>query len=210
MSQQHTTDTHDDPDLEWEPVEEEAPPPRRRRRRLTPVSGGLAAVVLATAGFIAGVQVQKGQSDDGGTTGGGGARAGFAARLGGAAPAGAGAAQGNASSGATVGTVANVKGSTLYVTGADGTTTKIRTNGDSKVTRNAESSARAVHPGDSVVVQGTENRSGSVTATSIAATAKGVAAFGGLSGLGGAPSGGASSSSGGTGGVPQGFAPPQG
>jgi hypothetical protein len=148
----------------------------------------------------------------------------LAARFGGAAPgAGQGQAGGGNSSGAnaTVGTVANVKGSTLYVTGSDGTTVKVRTNGNSKVTRNADSSVGAVHPGDTVVVQGTKGSSGSVTATSITATAKGVSAFGGLGALagggaaggsarGGAPGNGASSSGGGTSGVPQGFAPPQG
>ncbi len=117
---------------------------------------------------------------------------------------------------ATVGTVANVKGSTLYVTGTDGTTIKVRTNANSKVTRNADSSVGAVHPGDSVVVQGAKASSGTVTASSITATAKGVSAFGGLAAFGGggaqgtgSQSGGAAPS-GGASGVPQGFAPPQG
>jgi hypothetical protein len=222
MSDQHTTTTYDDPDLEWEDADEPAPPPRRpRRRRLTPVSGALAAIALVAGGFVAGVQVQKGQDDDG--TGGAGGRNGgaFAARLGGGAqgqPGAGGPAAAGGASGATVGTVANVKGTTLYVTGADGTTVKVRTNGNSKVTRNADSSVGAVHPGDSVVIQGTRNRSGSVTATSIAATAKGLSAFGGLGALAGAagtrggdaPASGASPNSAGTNGVPQGFAPPQG
>jgi ferric-dicitrate binding protein FerR (iron transport regulator) len=202
--QSPTTASYDDPDLEWEPDDApalDAPPPRPRRRLLTPFSGGLAAIALAAGGFVAGVQVQKGQQDGNAAGPGAGARAeAFAARTGGGAAAG-----GNAN--ATVGTVANVKGTTLYVTGTDGTTVKIRTNDDSKVTRNADSAVRSVHPGDSVVVQGTKNRSGSVTATSITATAKGVSAF---DGLGGALPGATQGGTGQSGGVPQGFAPPQG
>jgi hypothetical protein len=246
MSDQHTHTTtstpYDDPDLEWDyeadPGEDETgePPKRPRRKLLTPVSGGLAAIALVAGGFIAGVQVQKGQESGGG---GGGARAGaFPGAGGGAGLAGrgqsgggsgtAGAGAGNAAGGggtasnassATVGTVANVKGSTLYVTGTDGTTVKIRTNDNSTVTRNADASVSSVHPGDTVVIQGAKNDNGTVTATSITATAKGVSAFGGL-GFGGAGTQQGGGTSGGTtgggttggttSGVPQGFAPPQG
>jgi hypothetical protein len=229
MSDQHTTSQstapYDDPDLEWEyedgPTDDDTPPARPRRKLLTPVSGGLLAIALVAGGFVAGVQVQKGQDDNNG--GAGGRTGGFAARFGGGTAGGASSVgAGSNASGATIGTVANVKGTTLYVTGSDGTTVKIRTNDNSKVTRNADSSVEAVHPGDSVVIQGTKNSSGSVTATSITATAKGVSAFGGLGGFpgagagatgtagGNAPSGGASSGRGGATGVPQGFAPPQG
>lgn len=213
--QPHATTPYDDPELEWEHAEDETPPPRPRRTRLTPVRGGLLAIALVAGGFVAGVQVQKGQADPGGTAGGGARSGSFAARLGAGAPGaagpgqgtGAGAAAGGAS-GATVGTVANVKGTTLYVTGADGTTVKVRTDGNAKVTRNADSSVGSVHPGDTVVVQGTKNSSGSVTATSITATAKGVSAFGGLGAA--ARPGGTSPDGAGTSGVPQGFVPPQG
>jgi hypothetical protein len=195
------TSVYDDPDLEWG-YDDDALPPRPRRRLLTPVSGGLAAIVLLAGGFVGGVQVQKHQGD-GSASGAGasGARAGFAARLGqgGGAATGAGQAAGGAA--ATVGTVANVKGSFLYVTGTDGTTVKVKTNDNSKVTRNASASVKSVHPGDTVVVQGAKAAGGTVTASSITATAKGVSAFGGLPGAAG---GGTSS------GVPQGFAPPAG
>jgi hypothetical protein len=106
--------------------------------------------------------------------------------------------------------VANVKGSTLYVTGPDGTTIKVKTNSNSKVTRNASSSAGAVHPGDTVVVQGSKASSGTVTATSVTATAKGVSAGGpGGGGRAGGAAGGSGASAGGAQ-VPQGFAPPAG
>jgi hypothetical protein len=111
--------------------------------------------------------------------------------------------------------VANVKGSTLYVTGADGTTVKVKTTSASKVTRNASSTAGAVHPGDTVVVTGAKAASGTVTATAVTATAKGVSAGafpgGGAGGFGGGTAGASGGTGSGSGSqVPQGFAPPAG
>jgi hypothetical protein len=222
------TAVYDDPDTGYYDDDTEPEggslPARPRRKLLTPVSGGLLAVVLIAGGFIGGVQVQKHQ-------GGGAARNGlpaaFAARPAQGGGTGAGTAGGTgattgrsgAAGGATIGTVANVKGATLYVTGTDGTTVKVKTNDNSKVTRNASSSPGAVHPGDSVVVQGSTAAGGTVTASSITATAKGVSAFGGFGGgtaVGGAPSGAGTTggpsgtSSGSAPQVPQGFTPPGG
>jgi hypothetical protein len=230
---------YEEEELAWydEPAagEQEALPARPRRKVLTPVTGGLVAVVLLAGGFLGGVEVQKRQGS-GASAAAGGAGAPFAARLaagggggagaGGAAGGGGGAggaagqaggqsgrsgAAGGAGASATVGTVANVKGSTLYVTGADGTV-KVKTDDTSKVTRNASSSASAVHPGDTVVVQGPKAASGTVTATSVAATAKGIApaGFGGGGGFPSGARGGAASGASGGGQVPQGFAPPAG
>jgi hypothetical protein len=229
------TTVYEDPDMGFYDDEDaEQPmgelPTRPRRKLLTPVSGGLLAVVLVAGGFIGGVQVQKHQGSD---DNGGGARNGlpaaFAARLaqggggtGGGATGGAGtgtARAGGGSGGATAGTVANVKGSTLYVTSADGTTVKVKTNDNSKVTRNASGSVGSVHPGDTVVIQGSTASSGTVIASSITATAKGVtpsgfagafpgAAAGG--GTAGTTAGAAPESGGFAPQVPQGFAPPSG
>jgi hypothetical protein len=232
------TTVYEDPDMGFyddEPQPADTLPVRPRRTLLTPISGGLLAVVLVAGGFIGGVQVQKHQGN--GTNSGAarnGLPAAFAARSaagGGAAPggtAGGGAASGTGaarsgggSGGATAGTVANIKGSTLYVTSADGTTLKVKTNDNSKVTRNAVSSVANVHPGDTVVIQGSAASSGTVTASSITATAKGVtpagfggafpgaAAGGGATGTGSAPGSGATSGSSASQ-VPQGFAPPSG
>jgi hypothetical protein len=167
--------------------------PRRPRPRLvTPATAALTAVLIAALGFIGGVQVQKSQGDSGGGAGGaggvGGARtgAGFA-RAGGFSP-------GGGSSDATVGTVANVAGKSFYVTGSGGTTVRVKTTSHSKVTRTAVSTVGAVHPGDTVVVQGTKSSSGAVTATSVTATAKnassGLAGLFGGGGAGNAPAGG--------------------
>jgi hypothetical protein len=155
--------------------EPDAPPPARaaRRRLVTPWAAGLCGLLLATAGFIAGVQVQKGQADAATTaTNGGGAtaRAGFGGRPDGAAAGG---------DAPTVGSVANKHGSTLYVEDADGTTVRVKTNAQSKVTRTATASARGIYPGDTVVVQGTKDKDGNLVATQITATSKSAAASGG-------------------------------
>jgi hypothetical protein len=147
--------------------------PRRPRRRLvTPVTGGLVAIIVAAAGFAGGVELQKAQASTGATAApagiaaAGGPRA-FGAGFGGGAGPGAGAG-----GGATTGTVSYVKGNTLYVKGADGTTVKVKVTAGAKVTRTASTSASKVHPGDTVVVQGTKNGSGTtVTASTVTATA---------------------------------------
>jgi hypothetical protein len=164
-----------------------APPPRPRRRRVTPVTGTLAALLVATGGFIAGVQVQKGQASSPIAT--------AAAAAGARGPAAGGAGQGPAP---TFGSVASKKGSTLYVTSPDGTTISVKTNAQSKVTRNAAASVKGIYPGDSVVVQGTKDKDGNIVATQITATSKSAAAsgaggggFGRFGGGGGAPGGGA-------------------
>jgi hypothetical protein len=155
--------------------EPETQPRRPRRRLITPWTLGLGAVIVAAAGFIAGVNVQKGQASTTATAAGPG---GFAAQL--QRPTADGAAP-------VTGQVESVDGRTLYVKGADGTTVKVKTTSGSKVTRNAKSQTRAVHPGDTVVVTGTRAKSGTMTAAQVTATASGVSAggFGGFGGGGG-------------------------
>jgi len=180
---------------------ERALPPRRRRRLVTPASAALAAVLIGALGFIGGVEVQKG----GAAGAGGAARGGFA---------GPGGAQSNA----TVGSVANKRGSTLYVKDSDGNTIRVKTTSHSKINRTAPASAGAIHPGDTVVVQGTKSSSGTVTATQINATssaaASGLAGLfgggGGLRGFGGGGGGGGGGAGGGSGGGTQGPPPPPG
>jgi hypothetical protein len=99
----------------------------------------------------------------------------------------------------TVGRVANKHGSTLYVKDSDGTTIRVKTASHSKINRTATASAGAIHPGDTVVVQGTKSSSATITATQINATssaaASGLAALfgggGGVRGFGGGGGGGA-------------------
>jgi hypothetical protein len=157
-------------------------PPRPRRRLLTPVTGVLAAVLLAGAGFIGGVEVQKHQGGSASAAGGpgaaaaagpGGFRGGGAARGGAPGPAGGGAGA------PTVGTVSSAHGDVLYVKDASGTTVRVRTTSASKIVRTAGSSVRAVHPGDTVVVQGSTAKDGTVKATRVSATAAGAGGLGG-------------------------------
>jgi hypothetical protein len=157
-------------------ADEEAPAdqlPRRPRRKLvTPATAGLAAVILAAAGFVGGVEIQKGSAtaSTGAAAGAGARPAGFAG-----GPPGAAGASGSV----TTGQVKSKDGSTLYVTNADGTTVKVTTTSNSKISRNASATASAIHPGDTVVIQGTTSAGGTVKATSVSATASGVTPAGG-------------------------------
>ncbi len=168
----------DDSDPARDDDDDGALSPRAKRRPVTPLTGGLAAVLVAAGGFIAGVQVQKGQQDTGSGTGAGLRAAGVAGARGGGAAAGGADAP-------TFGTVSSKKGATLYVRSADGTTVAVKTNAQSKVTRNAAASARGIYPGDTVVVQATKDESGDLVATQVTATSKSAAAAGGGFGGGG-------------------------
>jgi len=179
--------------------EQELPPRRARRRLLTPLPVTLLCILLAACGFIAGALVQKGQEGTSTATGGSGLASRFAAlRSAGATRAGAGAAGGAAfgagGAGATIGQVAFVEGSTLYVTDSAGNTVKVRTSAASTVTKTVSSSLHAIHPGEEVVITGPSGASGTVTAESIRVGA--TTAGGGLGGLFGAGAGAATATGG--------------
>jgi hypothetical protein len=187
------TDTRSDDDDAWLSEDDADQPasPRARRRLVTPLTIGLGAVLVATAGFIVGVQVQKGQQQDGGGARAAAPAAFQGARNGSGGAGGQGQSQGQGSP--TLGSVANKKGSVLYVASADGTTVRVKTNAQSKVTRNAATSPRGIFPGDTVIVQGTKDSHGDLVATQITATSKTAAANGGglFGGRGGRPPAGA-------------------
>ena len=144
--------------------------------------------------------MQKGQDDGGaGNTAAALASGGAGRGGGGGGRFGGGGATGQ--SAPTVGSVANKKGSTLYVKDSDGNLVKVKTTSHWKINRTASTSAGAIHAGDTVVVQGTTSKDGTVTATQINATASG--ATGGLGGLFGRFGGGG-------GGAPQGAGAPPG
>jgi hypothetical protein len=88
--------------------------------------------------------------------------------------------------------VTDIIGSTLYVTTASGSLVAVTVGTNATVDRNAKSSLSALQPGDTVTVQGTKAKDGTVTASSVSATQSGVtsgsAAFGGA-GFSGAASG---------------------
>jgi hypothetical protein len=213
-----------DDDYEQDDWLEEPLPGRPRRRLLTPVTALLFAALAGAICFIVGVQVEKGQVStttvaSGRTAGAGAGR--FAAALAGGAAGTGGAASGAAASGSggtggtgtgtggtgtgtTVGTVANVSGSDLYVTNVQGNTVKVVTSAGSSITKQVTAKAHDVHPGDTVVVAGPQNPDGSIEATTVRDQGSSGSGLGALFGGGGGGaslfgSGGGRSSGGGDG-----------
>lgn len=197
---------------EWleEPPESELPR-RPRRRLLTPIPLALMAVLLTAFGFIGGVLVEKGEGSPGSSAGGASGLASRFASLRSAA-AGASGAPGATSAGgggrgaglfgaggagagglgATVGQVAYLSGSTLYVTDGEGNTVKVKTSDASTVSKTVKSDVKGIHPGETVIVTGSAGTNGGVQAESIRVSEAG--SGGGLGALfGGAPQGSARS-----------------
>ena len=165
---------------------------------ITPVTRILLAVLLAATGFIGGVLVERSQQPEASST----ATAANAVRNGGNANQGAGAngGGGGAGGGATVGTITLVDGPNLYVTTAEGDVVKVVTNAQTTISVSKNGSVSDLDPSKTVVVQGTTNPDGSVTASQV--TQGGFGAFGGgrRNGGTGNGAGGGSTRSGGGGG----------
>lgn len=183
----------------WDDDGEELPP-RPRRTLLSPLTAALGLLLIGVCGFIAGVLVEKGQTNSG-SAGGGAfarrARAFFGGGAGGAGRAGADGFAGTPGAGApgggpaVIGQVTSLRGNTLYVVDQQGSTIKVKLVKGGSVTLTDKSSVSKVHPGDSVVVQGTRGRDGAVAASSIRSTASSVGGdvLGGLLGGGGGAGG---------------------
>ncbi len=197
-------------DDDWVEEYEDQLPHRPRRRLVTPFNLSLLGVLLVAGGFIAGVLVEKGQTSSTagattgaaalarragltgtGATGAGGTGASAAAR----SFFGGGGGAGGAGTNATTGTVSLNDHGTLYITDSEGNTIKVVEASGGTVTRTDVSAVSAIHPGDTVIVSGPKASDGTVTATSIRATAAN-AAGGGFASLFGGGGGGASSSGG--------------
>ncbi|HTR75858.1 MAG TPA: hypothetical protein VMH33_11465 [Solirubrobacterales bacterium] len=175
----------DESDAEaWHEADEEVIPPRPRGRLLRPLPLVLIAIVIAAAGFLGGVLAQKSsEGGSGGSLPGGGELPSFAAAKGGGSET---AGEGGASEGATsglpsfggseataAGTVTSVEGHTIYVKESGGTVVAVKIGDGATVTRNSNVSAKKIHPGDTVTVEGSKNGS-TVKASSVAATESGV------------------------------------
>ncbi len=197
--------------LAYEPIEDEQDewaeepedlelPARSRRRLLTPIPLALLGVLLIAAGFIAGVQVQKGQTSTAST---GGAPAGLASRFaalrGGTSgtgktpagvPAGGFPGAGTGAGRPTSGTVAYLDGNTLYVTSSEGNTVKVKTSPSTSVTKTVKTKVKGIHPGETVTVTGATATNGTVSAESISVGSSGT----GLAALLGGGGSGATSS----------------
>jgi hypothetical protein len=138
----------------------------------------LAALLIAGGGIWGGAALQRSQGSSTTSAASSIASRFAAARGGGASSFGGGA--GGASGAAATGIVTEVKGSTLYITNASGGLVEVTLSPSTSVTRNAKTSLNNLKPGDTVVVQGTKGRNGTVSAASVTATAQGVS-----TGLGG-------------------------
>lgn len=168
------------PEQEWLEDEPEEAPARPRRKLLSPLPVTLFVILLVACGFFAGVEVEKGQSSSS-TPGGFPAGltalrsqgAGGASKGSGTGPAGflgagtGGAPAGFSAGGLTTGEVTYLSGSTIYVTNTEGNTVKVKAPAGTTVTKTVSTSVHSVHPGDTVVVRGSQTKNGGVTAASI-------------------------------------------
>jgi hypothetical protein len=196
----------DEQDERAEEPEDLELPARPRRRLLTPIPLALLGVLLIAGGFIAGVQVEKGESSSGST---GGVPAGLASRFaalrGGTSgsgktpagvPAGGFPGAGTGAGRPTSGTVAYLDGNTLYVTSSEGNTVKVKTSPSTSVTKTVKTKVKGIYPGETVTVTGATATNGTVSAESISVGSSGTglsALLGGGSGATSSPSSGGSS-----------------
>jgi hypothetical protein len=166
---------------------------RRPRAKLPSLTVVLVVVVVASAGFIGGIMVGKHYGSSGGLASrfgafaaagaspsagtGSGPRTGFGGAGGGAGggfgAAGAGAGFGGAGGNATVGTIKLVDGSTVYVQTSAGDIVQVSTSSGTKVTASSTVPVKSLQPGEAVIVEGSKNSKGGVSATSISQTSAG-------------------------------------
>ncbi|MCW2981892.1 MAG: hypothetical protein JWO14_3619 [Solirubrobacterales bacterium] len=160
-------------------------PPRPRGRLLRPLPLALIALIIAAAGFLGGIEAQKGSEGGSGATAGlgGGGLPNFAALKEGRSAAGGSESKGSesgvpsfgGSSAAATGTVTSVEGHTIYVKESDGTTVAVTVGDGATVTRDSNVATKKIHPGDTVTVEGSKHGS-TVRASSVSATESGVEA----------------------------------
>lgn len=132
----------------------------------------LMALLLLVGGLWVGAFLQRGHSSST-TTSASSLASRFAAGL---AATSTGAS--SASSQVTSGTVTDIIGNTLYVTNSSGALVAVKMSSTTTVDRNAATSLSSLKPGDTVTVEGPTAKNGSVSATSVSATAKGVTSIG--------------------------------
>ena len=160
---------------------------RRPRVKLPSLTLVLVTLVVASAGFLGGIVVGKhyGSSGSGspasafsrfaaGASATARTGSGSGAGLGGRAGGGGEFAAGNA----TIGTIKLIDGSTVYVQTPGGDIVQVSTSAGTKVTASSTVPVKDLQPGETVIVDGSKNSTGGVTATSISQTSLG-AGFGG-------------------------------
>ena len=159
---------------------------RRPRAKLPSLTLVLAAVVVASAGFLGGALVGKHY----GSSGSGDLAATFS-RLAARASASASGGSGGSGSGfggrgglfgggnATIGTIKLIDGGTVYVQTTAGDIVQVTTSAGTKVTVSSTVPVKDLQPGETVIVMGSKNSSGAIAATSISQTSLGGGGFGG-------------------------------
>jgi hypothetical protein len=157
----------------------------RRGIRLPVLTASIIALAVLAAGFWGGAAIEKHHASAASSSASS-ALSSLASRFAATRGAGSGGfAGGGAGAGpATAGIVTAVQGNTLYVTDSSGKLVKVEVGSSATVTRTAKSSLAGLQTGDTVIVQGTSGKSGTVTATSVRATAAGTSPAGGFSGGG--------------------------
>ena len=161
---------------------------RRPRAKLPSLTLVLAAIVVASAGFLGGALVGKhyGSSSSGSLAAEfsrlAGARASASASPGSSAGSGSGfAGRGGGLFGggnATVGSIKLIDGNTVYVQTTAGDIVQVTTSAGTKVTVSSTVPVKDLRPGETVIVEGSKNSSGAIAATSISQTSLG-GGFGG-------------------------------
>jgi hypothetical protein len=171
---------------------------RRPRAKLPSLTLVLAAIVVASAGFLGGAMVGKhyGNSSSGNlaaafsrlaarssasaSAGSGGTGSGFGGSgFGGSGFGGRGGLFGGGN--ATVGTIKLIDGGTVYVQTTAGDIVQVATSAGTKVTVSSTVPVKDLRPGETVIVEGSKNSSGAIAATSISQTSLG-GGFGGGAG----------------------------
>jgi hypothetical protein len=162
-------------------------PTRASRRVVTAWTMVFAALVLAGAGFVAGIQMEKhnepaatglpaglaafANARNGALNGGAGAFSGAFGNRGAnganAATNGAASATQAPASNSTTGQIKLVDGANIYITTSDGSTVKITTTPASKVTKSVAGAVGDLKAGETITVQGTTGSDGTVAASSI-------------------------------------------
>lgn len=150
----------------------------------------LVVLLVAAAGIWGGATLEKRHGSGTTAATSSGLAALRAARTRGAASGAPGAAAGATASSGASGTVTVLQGDTLWLTAANGSLVKVKLTNTTTVTRNAGSTKSALRPGDTVTVQGATGKNGTVTASSVSATAKGVTSTSGFAGIPGGFGGG--------------------
>jgi len=134
----------------------------------------LSALLLVVAGLWLGAFLQRGQSSSSSNS------------LSSLLAAGSGSASGpsglsaiaKAQAKETSGNVTDIVGNTLYVTTSSGSLVAVKVSSSTTVDRNASTTVAGLKPGDTVTVQGKKEKGGTVKATSISDTEKGVTSTG--------------------------------